>query len=43
MLPEDVIARYSLQEGAERPVVSLYVDIAEADGAIKARHSRLQC
>src|SRR5436853_104092 len=42
MLPEALVARYSLEEGATRPVVSLYVDIAEADGAVKGRHSRLE-
>ena len=29
MLPEDVIARFSLDHGGELPVVSLYVDLDE--------------
>ncbi len=41
MLPEDVIARYSLDEGTERPVVSLYVDVGDG-GEMKGRHSRLE-
>ncbi|MGE5641058.1 MAG: ribonuclease catalytic domain-containing protein [Clostridia bacterium] len=41
MLPEDVIARYSLDEGGTRPVVSLYVE-ATPDGEIRGRHSRLE-
>src|SRR6185436_6385520 len=42
MLPEDVITGFSLDEGGERPAVSLYFDVAEADGAILGRHSRLE-
>ena len=42
MLPEDVIGRLSLDEGGERPAVSLYFDVAEADGAILGRYSRLE-
>ena len=42
MLPEDVIARYSLDAGATRPVVSLYLDVAELDGAVKGRSTRLE-
>jgi exoribonuclease-2 len=41
MLPEDVIERYSLDHGGERPAVSLYVDVA-ADGSVGARHTRLE-
>ena len=41
MLPEDVIGRYSLDEGTVRPVVSLYVEATEA-GEIRGRHSRLE-
>ncbi len=42
MLPDDVIERYSLEEGSTRPAISLYVDVAEEGGAIKGRHSRLE-
>ena len=41
MLPDDVVARYSLEAGTTRPVVSLYVDATE-EGAIKGRYSRLE-
>jgi exoribonuclease-2 len=42
MLPEDVIARYSLDAGTERAVVSLYVRVAAADLAPRGHHSRLE-
>ena len=41
MLPEDVIASYSLDHGGEQPAVSLYFDVA-ADGTIGAPHSRIE-
>jgi len=41
MLPEDVIAAFSLDQGTERPALSLYVDVGE-DGTVRARHSRLE-
>ena len=41
MLPEDVIAGYSLDHGGEQAAVSLYFDVA-ADGAISAAHSRVE-
>ena len=41
MLPEDVIQRYSLDHGGERPAVSLYLEVA-ADGTVGARHTRLE-
>ena len=41
MLPEDVIGRFSLDAGGERPAVSLYFEVAQ-DGAILGRHSRLE-
>jgi len=41
MLPEDVIAAYSLDHGGEQAAVSLYFDVA-ADGAISAAHSRVE-
>lgn len=42
MLPEDVIARYSLDAGAERAAVSLYVNVSAADLAVRGHHSRLE-
>lgn len=42
MLPEDVIQRYSLDYGGERVAISLYVDVAEEDGALRGRHTRLE-
>ncbi len=41
MLPEDVIAAYSLDHGGEQQAVSLYFDVA-ADGTIGAAHSRVE-
>jgi exoribonuclease II len=41
MLPEDVIARFSLDHGAAQPAVSLYFDVS-AEGLPKAVHSRLE-
>jgi exoribonuclease-2 len=42
MLPEDVIARFSLDHGGERPAVSVYFDIGEADGTVRGHYSRLE-
>ncbi len=42
MLPEDVVQRYSLDAGAEHPVVSLYLDVSAHDFTVRARHSRLE-
>ncbi|HEX6154754.1 MAG TPA: RNB domain-containing ribonuclease, partial [Burkholderiales bacterium] len=41
MLPEDVIARFSLDHGGDLPAVSLYLDIDEQH-AVRGRHSRLE-
>jgi len=41
MLPEDVVASYSLDHGSEQPAVSVYFDVA-ADGTIGAPHSRVE-
>jgi exoribonuclease-2 len=41
MLPDDVIAVFSLDHGGELPAVSLYVDLDE-DYAPRARHTRLE-
>ena len=42
MLPEDVIARYSLDAGTERAVVSLYLNVAAADLSVRGHHSRIE-
>jgi exoribonuclease-2 len=42
MLPDDVIARYSLDRGESRPAISLYVDVREHDGTVIGRASRLE-
>jgi exoribonuclease-2 len=42
MLPEDVVARYSLDAGAERAVVSLYLNVSAADFTLRGHHSRLE-
>jgi exoribonuclease II len=42
MLPADVIARYSLDAGAERAVVSLYLNVSAADLTVRGHHSRLE-
>ncbi len=42
MLPEDAIAACSLDAGAERAVVSLYVNVSAGDFAVRGRHSRLE-
>ena len=42
MLPEDVITLLSLDEGAERPAVSLYLNVGARDFVVRGRHSRLE-
>ncbi|HWA39871.1 MAG TPA: RNB domain-containing ribonuclease [Burkholderiales bacterium] len=42
MLPDDVIARFSLDAGEMRPAVSLYVEVNEEDGSITARASKVE-
>jgi exoribonuclease-2 len=42
MLPDDVVAACSLDEGAERAVLSLYVNVAASDYAVRGRHSRIE-
>jgi exoribonuclease-2 len=42
MLPDDVIERFSLDHGGERPAVSIYFDVAEEDGSVRGHHSRLE-
>jgi exoribonuclease-2 len=41
MLPDDVVARFSLDHGAAQPAVSLYFDVGE-DGLPAARQSRVE-
>jgi exoribonuclease II len=42
MLPDDVVARYSLDQGEARPALSLYLDVSESDGALRGRSSRIE-
>jgi len=42
MLPEDVITLLSLDEGAVRPAVSLYLNVGARDFVVRGRHSRLE-
>ncbi len=42
MLPEDAIARYSLDAGEERAAVSLYLNVSATDLAVRGHHSRLE-
>jgi len=43
MLPPDVVGGFSLDEGAERPAVSLYVDYSSAEGVLlNTRQSRIE-
>jgi exoribonuclease-2 len=43
MLPPQAIAPFSLAEGADRPALSLYLDVRGDDFAIENRHSRVEC
>lgn len=42
MLPEDVIARFSLDYEEVRPAISLYADVSEAEGTLKGHGSRAE-
>jgi exoribonuclease II len=42
MLPRAVIDRFTLAEGTERPVMSLYLDIHPDDFSVENRHTRLE-
>ena len=42
MLPEDTIGTFSLDADTERPAVSLYLDVAGDDLAVRGRYSRLE-
>ena len=41
MLPDDFVARYSLDHGSQQPALSLYFDVGE-DGLPRAVHSRVE-
>jgi len=42
MLPDDIIAAYSLDEGEARPAISLYLDISENDGSVRGRNTKVE-
>jgi exoribonuclease II len=42
MLPEDVIARFSLDAGSERAAVSLYLNVSAEDYTVRGHHSRVE-
>lgn len=42
MLPDDVVARYSLDAGDARPAVSLYLTVSAADFSIRGKTTRLE-
>jgi exoribonuclease-2 len=42
MLPDDVVAAYSLDGGAAQPAVSLYLDVSEEDWSVRGRTTRLE-
>ena len=42
MLPEDAIDALSLDEGGERPAVSLYLNVGAQDFALRGRHTKLE-
>jgi exoribonuclease II len=42
MLPDDVIAAYSLDQGEARPAISLYLDISEKDGSVRGRSTKVE-
>jgi len=42
MLPEDVISAYSLDRGAARPSLSLYLDVALSEGTLRGHSTRIE-
>ena len=42
MLPDDAVGRLSLDEGTERPAVSLYLNVGAKDFALRGRHTKLE-
>src|SRR6185295_10307695 len=42
MLPDDAVEGLSLDEGRERPVISLYLNVGAKDFALRGRHTKLE-
>ena len=42
MLPDDVIAQFSLDAGSVRPALSIYFNVSAGDLSIRGHHSRLE-
>ena len=42
MLPMDVIERFSLDAGTEKPALSIYFNVSAADFSIRGHHSRIE-
>jgi exoribonuclease-2 len=42
MLPDDAVARLSLDAGHERPAVSLYLNVGAQDFSLRGRHTKLE-
>ncbi|HLX81493.1 MAG TPA: RNB domain-containing ribonuclease [Burkholderiales bacterium] len=42
MLPDDAVECLSLDEGSERPAVSLYLNVGAKDFALRGRHTKLE-
>ena len=42
MLPEDVVSACSLDEGSERPALSVYFNVSADDLSIRGHHSRIE-
>ncbi len=42
MLPPEAITAFSLDEGTERPALSLYLDVRESDMAVENEHSAIE-
>jgi exoribonuclease-2 len=42
MLPDDVVGAFSLDEGSERPALSIYFNVSAADFSVRGHHSRLE-
>ncbi len=42
MFPDDVVAAYSLDQGAAKPALSIYFDILEEDGSLRGYNTRAE-
>jgi exoribonuclease-2 len=42
MLPDDVVERFSLDAGAARPAVSLYLNVSAEDFSLRGHHTKLE-